>query len=353
MGYTIQQSTTTQPLVFLMIDSSDGKTGKTGLTVTVTLSKNGGTFGAASGSVSEIANGLYKVAGNATDNDTLGPLVLHATATGANATDDCFQVVGYAPLSTNLPANVAQWNGTNVASPATAGYPAVTIKSGTGTGELSLSSGQVILQSGTGTGQLDFTSGVVKSNLTQMGGTAQSATDLKDFADTGYDPSTHKVAGVVLTDTCTTTTTTTNLTNAATAGDLTATMKTSVTTACTAATPIAASVSGAVGSVTGNVGGNVTGSVGSLATQAKADVNAEVLDVLNVDTFAEIGQETPAATQTIRKMIAYLYKAFRNKSTQTSTTYSLYNDDASTVGQKATCSDDGATFTRGEATTGP
>lgn len=35
------------------------------------------------------------------------------------------------------------------------------------------------------------------------------------------------------------------------------------------------SVTGAVGSVTGNVGGNVTGSVGSLATQAKADVNAE------------------------------------------------------------------------------
>ena len=37
-------------------------------------------------------------------------------------------------------------------------------------------------------------------NVTALGGTAQSATDLKDFADTGYDPSTHKVAGVVLLD---------------------------------------------------------------------------------------------------------------------------------------------------------
>jgi hypothetical protein len=35
------------------------------------------------------------------------------------------------------------------------------------------------------------------------------------------------------------------------------------------------SVTGAVGSVTGNVGGNVTGSIGSLANQAKLDVNAE------------------------------------------------------------------------------
>lgn len=63
-------------------------------------------------------------------------------------------------------------------------------------------------------------------------------------------------------------TTVTNLTNAPTAGDLTATMKTSVTTACTASTPTAAAV-------TGNVGGNVTGSIGSLAAQAKLDVNAE------------------------------------------------------------------------------
>lgn len=41
-------------------------------------------------------------------------------------------------------------------------------------------------------------------NLTQIGGVAQSATDLKDFADTGYDPATHKVQGVVLVDTATT-----------------------------------------------------------------------------------------------------------------------------------------------------
>lgn len=43
-------------------------------------------------------------------------------------------------------------------------------------------------------------------NLTQIGGVAQSATDLKDFVDTGYDPATHKVAGVVLVDTTTTNT---------------------------------------------------------------------------------------------------------------------------------------------------
>lgn len=41
-------------------------------------------------------------------------------------------------------------------------------------------------------------------NVTQLVGDAQSATDLKDFADAGYDPSSNKVQGVVLVDTCTT-----------------------------------------------------------------------------------------------------------------------------------------------------
>jgi hypothetical protein len=43
-------------------------------------------------------------------------------------------------------------------------------------------------------------------NVTQLGGVTQSATDLKDFADEGYDPATNKVQGVVLCDTTTTNT---------------------------------------------------------------------------------------------------------------------------------------------------
>lgn len=39
--------------------------------------------------------------------------------------------------------SVTQWNGTNVATPDTAGYPKVTIKSGSGTGEIATSGGAV------------------------------------------------------------------------------------------------------------------------------------------------------------------------------------------------------------------
>lgn len=104
-------------------------------------------------------------------------------------------------------------------------------------------------------------------DVTKLGGSTQSATDLKDFADTGYDPVTHwakvtieaiggnasgvsnlndfVVSGydpalhkILLVDTVT------NLTNAPTAGDFTATMKTSIT----AAVPDTGAIAGAVGS---------------------------------------------------------------------------------------------------------
>lgn len=109
----------------------------------------------------------------------------------------------------------------------------------------------------------------------------------------------------------------------------------------------------ATGSVTGNVSGNVTGSIGSLATQAKADVNAEVVDALAVDTYAEPGQAAPPATTTLAVKIGYQYKAMRNKKTQTATQFSLYNDAGDTVDQKSTTSDDGTTFTQGEIGSGP
>ena len=90
---------------------------------------------------------------------------------------------------------------------------------------------------------------------------------------------------------------------------------------------------------------------GLLATPTQ--VNAQVLDVLNVDTFAEPGQGAPTATTSLAAKIGYLYKAFRNKLTQTATTLSILNDAGDTVDQKSTVSDDGTTYTRGEIGSGP
>lgn len=91
----------------------------------------------------------------------------------------------------------------------------------------------------------------------------------------------------------------------------------------------------------------------AVAAATPAEVKTQMTDALNVDTYAEPGQVAPAATTTLVTKLGFLYKAWRNRSTQTSTTYSLDNDDAATVDQKATVSDDGTTFVRGEVATGP
>lgn len=84
-----------------------------------------------------------------------------------------------------------------------------------------------------------------------------------------------------------------------------------------------------------------------LATPAQ--VNAQVLDVLNTDTFGESGS-VPAATASLIDKIKWLCTLARNKLTQTVTTTTLYADDGITPIATSTVSDDGTTFTRGELT---
>lgn len=90
MSYDILKSSTQSPLLFFLTLSSDHLSPATGKFPTVTISKCGGAFASPAGTVSEIGNGLYQVAGNATDTNTLGPLALHATETSS---DNCDLVV--------------------------------------------------------------------------------------------------------------------------------------------------------------------------------------------------------------------------------------------------------------------
>jgi len=68
---------------------------------------------------------------------------------------------------------------------------------------------------------------------------------------------------------------------------------------------------------------------------------------------AEPGQGAPSASASLLAKIDYLYKAWRNKVDQTATEYKLYDDAGTTVDQKATVSDNGTTFSKGEVDTGP
>ena len=160
-----------------MVDEADHITGKTGLTPTVTISKNGGSFASPSGAVTELANGWYLLAGHATDRDTLGDLLIHATGSGADPMDERYCVVPWNPFDgvrlgmTALP---------NAAAGAAGGLPLSADGSGrvdvikiNGTSQTARDIGaSVLISSGTGTGQLSVASGVIAANATQILGTA-------------------------------------------------------------------------------------------------------------------------------------------------------------------------------------
>lgn len=96
----------------------------------------------------------------------------------------------------------------------------------------------------------------------------------------------------------------------------------------------------------------VLAAIAALNNLSAAQVNAEIVDALSVDTYSEPGQGAPAATAALTTKIGFLYKAWRNRTTQTATEYALYADNGTTKDQEASVSDDSTTFERGEIGTG-
>lgn len=154
MGLWLKQSTAVDVIVGPFIDETDGKTAETGLTITqaeVRLSKNGGNMAQKNEAtaLSHDELGYYDCNLDTTDTNTLGRLQLMVHESGALPVYHEYMVVTANVYDTLCSTDLFQ------------------------------------------------------TDLTQIGGAAQSATDLKDFADAGYDPATNKVQGVVLADTTT------------------------------------------------------------------------------------------------------------------------------------------------------
>lgn len=152
MGKLLKQNQTADCLYFWMFDSTDHVTGLTGLIPSAEFSKNGAAGVAASGAISQVDStnlpGLYKIAGNATDSNTLGPLVLRATAAGADAWTDEWQVVAFDPEDAVRMGQSALPNanaGANGGVPTVDANNAVKLQTGTGANQISLTNGLVSL----------------------------------------------------------------------------------------------------------------------------------------------------------------------------------------------------------------
>lgn len=155
MTIYLKQSTASQEVPLgMFLDSTDGVTPETALSIANTdikIWKTGATTLANknSGGATHISGGIYYAVLDASDTDTLGPVVIFCQMSGAlpvrlegcvlsaNVYDS--MIAG----SDLLDTSVVQWTGTNVATPDTAGYVKATLKTGTAAGELQINSGVV------------------------------------------------------------------------------------------------------------------------------------------------------------------------------------------------------------------
>jgi hypothetical protein len=87
----VLKQSTTPTIVFLLVDSTSHISGKTGVTPTVKLSKNGAAGASATNTATAIDAtnnpGWYALTLTTTETDTIGDLILSVTATGADPTD--------------------------------------------------------------------------------------------------------------------------------------------------------------------------------------------------------------------------------------------------------------------------
>ena len=260
MAMVLRQSTADDVLIGPFLDITDGATAETGESPAVKLSKNGQALGAKNDATTPVhdADGYHNCELDATDTNTIGTLVLTVVAS-ANALPvrHEFQVIEQAIYDALYVLNADGFDSTgrvNVGSLESSTAAATSMRrffraceTGTATagavGSITLEAGEsalddfyngslIVIQTGTGSQQgriitaYDGTSkvalvapdfvtapasgasycimpGLGTASLEAVQRDIQSAIDLKDFADAGYDPAANKVNGVVLTDTLT------------------------------------------------------------------------------------------------------------------------------------------------------
>lgn len=302
----LRQSTASQeiPLGYF-VDSTDGNTEETALSIANTdikIWKTGATTLANknSGGATHISNGVYYAVLDATDTDTIGPLRVFVHVSGALPVKvDCTvldeaiydQMFGTTAFATAASVADAVWD------EATTGHTTA----GTFGEQCATDIDAILVDTGTtldGRLPAALVSGRIDASVGAMAANVLTASAINADA----------------------------ITAAKVAADVTTELQSGLATAA---------------------------SIAALNNLSAAQVNAEVVDALATDTYAEPGQGTPAATASLAAKINYLYKNWRNRKTQTSGVWNLYADDATTVDQKATVADDGTTGSKTEIITGP
>jgi hypothetical protein len=299
MTIWLRQSTASQeiPLGYFL-DSTDGDSEETGLTISNTdikLWKTGATTLANknSGGATHISNGIYYATLDATDTNTLGPMVIFVHESGSLAIRlECLV----------LPTNV---------------YDSLVLGTDYLDIETAAMAAGVVTAAAVATGAID--ADAIAADAIGASEIANGAIDAATFAAGAIDAS-------------------------------------AIAAGAIDASAIAADAIGASEIATGAIAADAfaAGAIDAAATAADflAEINAEVVDVFDTDVLSEPAQGAPPATPTKDEVLAYLYYALRNKGDSTSAIKRFYANDEATVIWSKALTDDDTTYAEAEGISG-
>lgn len=373
----LRQSTAATVKLGPFLDSTDGATAETGLTITqadIRISKAGGAFAPTSSATGAThdENGYYGVPLDATDTNTVGRLRVTVAESGALPVWEDFSVLSagvydwlfgtVAPLTPTVAGRTldvtaggnAGIDWANVENPgSTVALAATTISTGQAVASVTGNVGGIVsvtfptnfgLLSINGSGHISRVA--VVDSVTGSVGSISGITFPSNFSALLINASGH-ISRVVLVDTVTSGGGLDAAGVRAALGLALANLDTQFDGIDTALAGLedAADVAAAVRAELTVELARIDASVSQAATPAQ--VATEIADALTVDTYAELAS-VPAATSSLKDKLTWLFMMARNKLTQTSGAATLRNDADSANVATAPTSDDGTTFTRGE-----
>ena len=333
MGSWLKQSTAVTVKLGPFLDSTDGDTEETALTIAqadILLSKNGGAFAQTNNvaGATHDTKGLYGVPLDTTDTNTLGELRVYIHESGALAVWETFMVVPANVWDSmfgadKLQTDVNQWN--SVALATTNPLPNAAAD---GVGGLPISDA----------GGLDLDTKLANTNEV----TAARMAALTDWINGGR---LDLILDIIAADVV-------NIDGATMRGTNNAALASALVTAQNDLDLLTGADGATLATSQPNYAPNTVVPDEAGVAPTAAEINAEVVDVLKTDTIAEIAQGTPTATPTFEEAIMYLYMMLRNKIDVDSGFKEFYNN-AGTVIWKKALSDDGSNYVEAEGETGP
>jgi hypothetical protein len=374
--YPVKQSTALTLPFFVHDANGDAVTALTDGSFTKRISKNGAAFGAMTVTITEMENGWYSIPLSTSHSDTLGLLTIVFTNAGAKQVN--LQVRVHARLPDDMAFPTVAGRSIDVTATGAAGIDWGNVENPTTAVDLSATDIQLADTVTTLTGHTVQT-GDSFARLGAPAGASVSA-DIADLptvaefdartlvAASYFDPAADTVANVTTVATLTGHTAQTGdsfarlgapagVSVSADIADLPTVAEFNARTLVAASyfDPAADTVANVttVATCTANTDMRGTDNAALASVVTMAAINAEVLDVLNTDTFALPGQIAPPLAPTIVNAITWLYKTLRNRKDQNANLWQLYADDETTVDAKATVSDDGTTAVKQEIVTGP